>query len=144
MELVKKYIFYWKRYNMVNYYWNNLFGSKQSSLSDFNVLVYHPVVFKQIISLKLILSQHNPKNWLYIGRWSIANMLHQYFTNIGRPYETNVTSAQWQANISRPNISRLDIANANIANGNSILSQFGLTRERQRQWETNVGPIYSC
>ena len=52
-------------------------------------------------------------------------MLHKYYTIIGCRYE----------------------ANSNIANGNPILSSCGLTRERQRQyrqWETNVGPIYSC
>ena len=52
-------------------------------------------------------------------------MLRQYCTIIGCRYE----------------------ANANVANGNPILSQCGLTRECQRQfrqWETNVGLIYSC
>ena len=49
-------------------------------------------------------------------------MLHQYYTIIGCQYE----------------------AIANIANGNPILSQCGLTRERQRQWETNAGPKYLC
>ena len=89
------------------------------------LLFSHPAIFKQTITLKPILSQHNPNNWLYIGRWLIVNMLHQYYTIIGCRYE----------------------ANANIANGNPILSQCGLTRERQRQyrqWETSVGPIYSC
>ena len=45
-----------------------------------------------------------------------------------------------------PNFSRQDIASVNIANGKPLLSQCGLTRERQRkyrQWETNFGLIYS-
>ena len=107
---------------------------------------FHAVIFKQIISLKPILSQHNSNNWLYIDRWLIANyMLHQYCTIIGCRYEVNVKVPM--ASQYRPNISRQDIDNANIANGNPILSQCGLTRERQhqyRQWETNVGPTYSC
>ena len=91
------------------------------------LLFPHPAVFKLTIILKPILGQHYPNNCLYICLWSIANMLHQYYTIIGCQYE----------------------ANANIANGNPILSQCGLTREHQcqhqyRQWETNVGPIYSC
>ena len=57
------------------------------------LLFSYNAIFKQIISLNLILSQHNPNNWLYIGRWSIANMLHQYYTIIGGRYEANVTSA---------------------------------------------------
>ena len=89
------------------------------------LLFSHPVVFKQTMSLKPSLSQHNPNDWFYIGRWWIANMLRQYYTIIRCRYE----------------------ANANVANGNLILSQCGLTRECQcqfRQWETNVGLIYSC
>ena len=116
---------------MVYYYWHDRFGSKQSSLSNFSVLVYHSVVFspcyfKQTINLKPILNQHDPNNWLYISRWLIVNMLRQYYTIIRCRYE----------------------ANANIVNGNPILSQYGLTRERQRQfcqWENlHVGLIYLC
>ena len=49
------------------YYRNNVFGLKQSSLSDFSVLVYillfsHPAIFKQTFSLKPILGQHDPNN----------------------------------------------------------------------------------
>ena len=50
-------------------------------------------IFKETNSLMPILDQHNPNSWLYIGRWSIANMLHQYYTIIGCCYEANVTSA---------------------------------------------------
>ena len=57
------------------------------------LLFSHPAVFEQIISLKPTLSQRNPNNWLYIGHWSIANMLCQYYTIIGCRYEANVTSA---------------------------------------------------
>ena len=71
-----------------------------------------PAILRQTISLKPILSQYNPNNWLYIVRHSIANMLHQYYTIIGYRYE----------------------ANANIANVNPISSQCGLTRECQRQY----------
>ena len=47
----------------------------------FILLFSHPGIFKQIISLKPILDQRN--NWLYIGRWSIANMLHKcYIINV--------------------------------------------------------------
>ena len=107
-----------------------MFGSKQSSLNDFSVLVYHFVVFLPCYfeannQFKPTLNQHNPNNGLFIGHWSIANILHQYYTIIGCRYE----------------------ANTNIANGNPILSQCGLTRKRQRQYrqrETNFGPIYSC
>ena len=83
------------------------------------------------LSKQLVLSQYWANiipiidSILYIGLWSIANMLHQYYTIIGCRYE----------------------ANANVVNGNPILSHCGLTRERQhqyRQWETNVGPIFSC
>ena len=79
---------------------------------------------KQLV-LRPMLSQHNNNNWLYIGHWWIANMLHQYYNIIGCRYE----------------------ANANIANGNPMLSQCGLTSEHKlqyRQWETNIGPISSC
>ena len=51
------------------------------------LLFSYPAILKQIISLKPILGQHNPNNWLYIGYWSIANMLHQYYTIIGYRYE---------------------------------------------------------
>ena len=83
---------------MVYCYWNNLFGSKQSSLSDFSIFANHFVVFsssyfKQKIRLNPILGQHNPNNWPYIGRWSIANMLQQYHIIIGCWHESNVTSA---------------------------------------------------
>ena len=53
----------------------------------------HPVIFKQTISLKPILSQRNSNNWLIIGRWLIANMLHQYHTIIGYRYEADITIA---------------------------------------------------
>ena len=53
----------------------------------------HPVIFKQISSLKPILSQRNSNNWLNIGRWSIANMLHKYHTIIGSRYEADITIA---------------------------------------------------
>ena len=55
------------------------------------LLFIHPAIFKQTISLKPILDQYNTNNWLYIGRWSIAYMLHQYYTTIGCRYEANVT-----------------------------------------------------
>ena len=57
------------------------------------LLFYHPAIFKQTISLKPILGQRNPNNWLYIGRWSTANMLHQYYTILGCRYEANDTIA---------------------------------------------------
>ena len=110
------------------------------------LLFSHPAIFKQIISLKPILSQHNPNNWLYIGHWSIANMLHQLLYHYWVPTYKSISQVP-MASQYWPNISWQDIANANIANGNLILSQCGLTRERQcqyRQWKTNVGPIYSC
>ena len=100
---------------MVYYCWNNMFGSNLPwvILVYWNIILLfsHPAILKQTISLKPILGKHNPNNWLYrpIGRWSICNMLHQYYTIVGCRYETN----------------------ANIADGNSILSQRGLTRERQ-------------
>ena len=44
------------------------------------ILLFSSICYlKQIISLKPILSQYNPNNWLFIGRWSIDNMLHQYY-----------------------------------------------------------------
>ena len=57
------------------------------------LLFPHSANFKKIISLKPILSQHNPNNWLYIGRLSIANMVRQHYTIIGCRNEANVTSA---------------------------------------------------
>ena len=44
----------------------------------------------------------------------------------------------------RPNISLQDIANTNIADGKSLLSQCGLTRERQRQylqWDSHLNHL---
>ena len=60
------------------------------------------------------MGQHNPElAYIYgIGRWTIANMLHRYYTIIGCRYE----------------------ANANIGNRNPILIQCGFTRESQCQY----------
>ena len=43
------------------------------------LLFSHPAIFKQTISLEPILGQHNPNNWLYIGRWQYAaSILYHY------------------------------------------------------------------
>ena len=78
---------------MVYCYWNNVFGSKPTSLSDCNSFVFSSSYFKQTIRLKPILGLYNHNNWLYIGRWSIANMLQQYHIIIGWWHESNVTCA---------------------------------------------------
>ena len=139
-------------------YWINIGPSPILAQSENNlhweILVYvyitllfsHPAIFKQIISLKPILGQHNLNNWLILVACRLpiccTNLLYHYWVAIwGQCHK-----CQWQANVG-PYISQQDIANANIANGNPKLIQCGLTRERQRQyrqWETNVGPIYSC
>ena len=92
-----------------------------------------------VLSLEPILSQHNPNNWLYIGRWSIAKMLHQY-TIIVCPYEA--MSQVPVASQLKSNISQQDIANANIANQNPIWANVAW-QENPQQY-ANVGPIHSC
>ena len=63
------------------------------------LLFSHPAIFKQTVSLGPILVQYDPNNWLYIGRWLIANTLHQY-------------SQVPMASQYLPNYSRQDIARA--------------------------------
>ena len=139
----KEYFFYWNWYNMVYYYWNNVVGSKQSSLSDFSVFVHHFFLTLLFLSTQLAWSQYWAIMIPIIGSVLVAGRLPICCTKMipyGCRYEA-MASQYW------PNISRQDIANANIASGNPVLSQCGLTRERQRQflwWETNFGPTYSC
>ena len=86
---------------MVYFYGKHVFGSKQSTLSDFSVFLYHfvvfsPCYFKQTISRKPYWAKVIPNDWFYIGHWSIANMLHQYHTNNltkGADSEADVTVA---------------------------------------------------
>ena len=79
--------------------------------------------------------------------WSLANcqyavpVLYHYWMPIWSQYHNC-----WWKNQYWFNISWQDIANTNIANGNPICSQYGLIREHQgqyRQWEINIGLIYS-
>ena len=114
---------------MVNYYWNNVFGSKQSSLSDFSVLIYvilllsHPAVFKQ-----LILSQYWPNIIPIIGSILVAGRLpiHVCCTNIipllgadMKPMPILPMETQYWANVAWQ-----DNANFNIANGKPTLGQY--------------------
>ena len=135
--------FYLNWYNVIYCYWNNVFGS---SLNDFSIFIYRFVCFLTLLFLskQIVLSQYWASIIPTISSILVAGRLPICCINIILLLGVDVKpmSQVPMASQYRPNISRQDIANANIANGNPILSQFGLTRERRRQWETSVGPIY--